>query len=325
MYILESGKRGFDRLDAECLVSLAKRKEDFYSSGESQRTHLKNKCKDYQELGESISIEADSGFETLSSSVADSTACDIDHKNVHEKPLRRSPRNAYAIGRNIDKIFDSENKYYLTHSTSLDAIPNSPNQQVITRSKSLRLSVESNSSKLLTSPNFKRRTPESSNKFETCSTSNILKFDSSLLSDSNTNVNEENACKNSIETNCSEKGTSNNSNNGKGDKELATDKYRTNVKYSYQIHRDIHNLKHIRKHHCENESRIKSTKRHNNRIVYCPGLFQGRERMDILRRLNDMNATHILNNILSVISAEDLGRSLQVGRCSYLRKLELDN
>ena len=64
----EGGKRALDGLDADCLVSLAKRKEHF--CGKIEKDHkgsLKNASN--QELGESVSIsEPDSGFETMCSS-----------------------------------------------------------------------------------------------------------------------------------------------------------------------------------------------------------------------------------------------------------------
>jgi F-box protein 5 len=47
-------------------------------------------------------------------------------------------------------------------------------------------------------------------------------------------------------------------------------------------------------------------------VVYRPGLFEGRERLDLIKRLNDMQTYHILAMVWKHLSAEDLGRVLQV-------------
>ena len=317
-HILENGKRGYDRLDTECLVSSPKRKEDFYSKTQSEEKQGENKSKIIQDLGESISYEADSGFETQSSSISDSVNSEVYHKSILEKPvsLRRSPRHALASERNVDNTLEIDNKSYLTHSSSLDAIPRSPIQYVLTRSKSLRLSDEYNRSKNLKSPTIsKQHMQKSVDVLDEASKSLISKFDSSLLSDRKPSEIEENLYQNfDIQSIKIEKEVDKSSINVIRNEESAKetkirDKYIK--KSSYSVRRDIHSFSSYGKPHY-NESRIRRCKSQSNRIVYCPGLFHGRERMDILRRLNDMNATHIINNILTAISPEDLGRSLQV-------------
>ena len=319
--IPENGKRGYDRLDTECLVSSPKRKEDFYSKTLSKEKQGENKSKIIQEHGESISYEADSGFETQSSSISDSVSSEVNHKSILEKPvsLRRSPRHALASGRNVDNTLEIDNNSYLTHSSSLDAIPRSPIQYVLTRSKSLRLSDESNRSNYLKSPIIsKQHMPEN---LDVLDKSLISKFDSSLLSDRKTSEIEENLYQNfDIQSTKIEKEANRSSINVIHDEESAKETKIRDVnikKSSYSVRRDIHSFSSYGKPHY-NESRTRRCKSQSNRIVYCPGLFHGRERMDILRRLNDMNATHIINNILTAISPEDLGRSLQVSNFTII-------
>ena len=88
---------------------------------------------------------------------------------------------------------------------------------------------------------------------------------------------------------------------------------------SRTVHRDIpygHGLGKYRKQNYENKGNSEKTASFG-RIVYSPGVFHGRERMDMVRRLHDMTATHILDKIWSSLSAEDLGRSLQVSKAEY--------
>ena len=71
-------------------------------------------------------------------------------------------------------------------------------------------------------------------------------------------------------------------------------------------------------------NKLNKEKRSNfGRIVYSPGVFHGRERLDIVRRLYDMSATHILDKIWCCISAEDLGRGLQVSINSISNTTEI--
>lgn len=48
------------------------------------------------------------------------------------------------------------------------------------------------------------------------------------------------------------------------------------------------------------------------RIVYRPGLFEGRETVDIVKRLNDMGTFHILRQIWRYLTEEDLAKVMQV-------------
>ena len=317
---------------------MPKRKEHFYLKIQNNERQAKNKSKYIQELNESIATEADSGFETFCSSTADSTTTDADEKFIHDRPitLRRSPRNASALGRITDSCVDPEGKDLLFHSTSLDALSKSPQPHVLTRSKSLNLSNESFLSKVITSPigkklHSKHRDPVWESDLEKASTCVTSKFDSSLLDSSKRSVNEEYACKHyDTESNDSEKEILVRSSSVLSDKENGKDKKSRASTFkhaSYQVHRDIHTFSHFGKPQHYHESRLRNHKDQNinNRIVYCPGLFHGRERMDILRRLNDMNATHILSSILSGVSAEDLGRALQVSKHNWSRVCLFDS
>jgi len=48
------------------------------------------------------------------------------------------------------------------------------------------------------------------------------------------------------------------------------------------------------------------------RIVFRPGLFEHMEFLDIIKRLNDRGAMHILTNIWRYLSAEEIGKAMQV-------------
>lgn len=48
------------------------------------------------------------------------------------------------------------------------------------------------------------------------------------------------------------------------------------------------------------------------RFVYTPGLFVGREKLDIIKRLNDMGTHHILTQIWKYLSIQDIAKVLQV-------------
>lgn len=73
------------------------------------------------------------------------------------------------------------------------------------------------------------------------------------------------------------------------------------------LERDLYSLRS----HCLIKS-AKNITRNSPRIVYSPGAFAWRDQMDMVRRLNEMGIYHILSIIWSYLSAEDIGRALQV-------------
>ena len=319
-----------DRLDAECLVSLAKRKEHFYASnGKHKHTKNRSKTKDafIRELGENVSTEADSGFDTLCSTTIETSIDDEAPKRrvkIQEKisPPRRSPRNAQ------DKTSPSQHL-----STSLGAIPKATNQ-ILTRSRSLRLSGESSSSsnspkQLNLSPPspVEKKSPHYSPTpldLAKASTSLISKFDSSLLNldakkndilssfrrQSGESTLDVSLCRSSAY------GTSLDADDEESSARTISTISSSSPSWP-MLQRDIpfggfgkRNQRWLRT-KCSLTAKEKGNSS-AGRIVYSPGVFHGRERLDIVRRLNDMNAIHILDGIWSRLPAEDLGRALQV-------------
>ena len=305
-----------DRLGAECLVSLAKRKEHFYNARTAKNTQIQNKRKDVsiQELGESLSNEADSGFETMCSTTADSIISELEPKletRISEKssPLRRSPRNTSHRG-NQEKSPISLPSQQL--STSLGAIPKTTNH-ILTRSRSLRLSGDSYLTKSPQSLKASGQYSPTLNDLRKASTSLISKFDSSLLADKR-----KDSVSFEIDTNYSLDSSSDildrvQEVESKRQTLLPT----TDNPSSHYLHRDLPCSGFGKRHHLINVKDKKERIQHSvGRIVYSPGVFHGRDRLDVVRRLNDMSASHILDKIWARLSAEDLGRALQV---SYLK------
>ena len=322
-----------DRLDAGCLVSLAKRKEHFYASvGNNKQTKNRSKAKDIsiRELGESVSTEADSGFDTLYSTTIESIIEEESAKTrdkIPDKPStppRRSPRHAVTIQTQDDTKPFSPSQHL---STSLDTLSKATNQ-ILTRSRSLRLSGESscsssNSPKLL---NLSLPSPYERNKHShyspapldiaKASTSLINQFDSSLLELEAKKGELHESGESTLDVSVSRSsgiGTSIDADDNNESSAQISSKTKSSLPWP-MLHRDIpfsgcwkRNLRLKR-----SASSIKEREGCVNRIVYSPGVFHGRERLDVVRRLSDMNATHILHQIWSKLSAADLGRALQV-------------
>ena len=57
-----------------------------------------------------------------------------------------------------------------------------------------------------------------------------------------------------------------------------------------------------------------------SRFVYTPGLFVGREKLDIIKRLHDMGTHHILTQIWKYLSVQDVSKVLQVSVISKIVK-----
>ena len=313
---LEPGKRTLERLGTDYLVSLAKRKEQ--ASRDCSKIKIgqnKNKYSSIQEFGESISTEADSGFETLGSITTDSIANDVSGANDYlstveakQSPPRRSPR--FVKEPQIkDDLEQSSPSNHL--SISLNNIQETTNQ-ILTRSRSLRLSGEPS---YLPSSAEKQRGSyhPSSDELEKASTSLISKFNSSLLGNERCSI---------ISTQSDERVTPTSFVDNIADNEnglkiqplkfsaqtaSSESKLFSNQRF---LHRDISTCGYGRHRHVK----TRANKIHANsaRIVYSPGVFHGRERLDIVRRLNDMSASHILDDIWSCLSAQELGRALQV-------------
>jgi hypothetical protein len=326
-----------DGLDPDCLVSLAKRKEDFYAKIETNTLHHKGSSKNTsnQALGESISIsEPDSGFETMcSSTCAESIGINDSDRKIctttgTKISLRRSPRNASLDCTNNT---NSSPHLYQNLSSSPGAIPKSTNQ-VLTRSKSLRLSGDSYFDESPSPPKGKKagRYIPAEHDLAKASTSLISKFDISLIEDRgklNINLQDNGECTKfssfpflpteSEETQKPPEGVlkgrlSKSSHNTIGENK-SKERIPALVEY-HTIHRDIPFGCGFGKRSRQNlGNKVNKEKRGNfGRIVYSPGVFHGRERLDIVRRLNDMSANHILDKIWCSLSAGDLGRGLQV-------------
>ena len=314
---LEPGKRTLERLGTDYLVSLAKRKEQA-SRDCSKIKSGQNKIKysSIQEFGESISTEADSGFETLGSITTDSIANDVSGANDYlstveakQSPPRRSPR--FVKEPHIkDDLEQSSPSNHL--SISLNNIQETTNQ-ILTRSRSLRLSGE---------PYYRPSSAEqqrgsyhpSSDELEKASTSLISKFNSSLLGNERCSI---------ISTQSDERVTPTSFVDNIADNEnglkiqplkfsaqtaSSESKLFSNQRF---LHRDISTCGYGR-HYRHVKTRANKIHANSARIVYSPGVFHGRERLDIVRRLTDMSASHILDDIWSCLSAQELGRALQV-------------
>ena len=298
-------------------MSLAKRKEQASrecSKFKSEQNKIRYSS--IQEFGESLSTEADSGFETLGSITTDSIANDVSGANDYhltveakQSPPRRSPR--FVKEPQIkDDLEQSSPSNHL--SISLSNIQGKTNQ-ILTRSRSLRLSGEPY---YQTSSEEKQRGSyhPSSDELEKASTSLIYKFNSSLLGNERCSI---------ISTQSDERVTPTSFVDDIPDNEnglkLQPLKFSTQTASSESklisnqrfLHRDIstcgygRNYRHVK----TRANKIHAT---SARIIYSPGVFHGRERLDIVRRLNDMSASHILDNIWSCLSAQELGRALQV-------------
>ena len=297
-------------------MSLAKRKEQASREcSKTKRGQNKIKYSSIQEFGESISTEADSGFETLGSITTDSIANDVSGANdypltveVKQSPPRRSPRFVKELQIKDDLEQSSPSNHL---SISLNNIQETTNQ-ILTRSRSLRLSGEPY---YRPSSAEKQRGPyhPSSDELEKASTSLSSKFNSSLLGNERCSI---------ISTQSDERVTPTSFVDNIPDNEnglkvqllkfsaqaaSSESKLFSNQRF---LHRDISTCGYGRHHH---HLKTRANKIHaNSRIVYSPGVFHGRERLDIVRRLNDMSASHILDNIWSCLSAQELGRALQV-------------
>ena len=334
-----------DRLDTDCLVSLAKRKERVYgkSSKSTSRYKTSSTNASIQELGESVSIsEADSGFETLCSTngaeITDTSGLDRNVSTATENklpPLRRSPRNVSKYCSNSSKPSSYSDEHL---SSSFGAIAKSSNH-ILTRSRSLRLSGESYFSESPLTPKGESsgRYIPAQHDIDNASASLISRFDTSLMEDDNkAGINEQHTAK-GTKVSCfsffhNEPESQQNSNDCKIRTRLSIASHSTvsenkskeglspasNLS-SRMVHRDIpygHGHRKYRKQNYENKTKCEKITSFG-RIVYSPGIFHGRERMDMVRRLHDMTATHILDKIWSSLSAEELGRSLQVSKSEY--------
>ena len=240
-------------------------------------------------------------------------------------PLRRSPRHAKTESTKTPSPQSSKSL-----SQSLGAIPKATSQ-ILTRSRSLRLSGESSASSSTNSPaqqnnacplvdrNSSLHYHPAASEAAKASRSLLDKFDSSLLDTSNKD--DQYTPEGSATTTVSLEHSSNFCcNSVDADDELSS--VHTPLALWRWPDRDIPDRRMNRRVRpprsaLTNARCSASGARSGHVIVYSPGVFNGRERLDIVRRLHDMNATHILDSIWSMLSAEDLGRALQVnnGNC----------
>ena len=296
-------------------MSLAKRKEQASREcSKTKRGQNKIKYSSIQEFGESISTEADSGFETLGSITTDSIANDVSGANDYpltaeakQSPPRRSPRFVKEPQIKDDLEQPSPSNHL---SISLNNIQETTNQ-ILTRSRSLRLSGEPY---YRPSPAEKQRgSYNPSDELEKASTSLSSKFNSSLLGNERCSIvstqSDERVTPTSFVDNIpdNENGLKIQPLKFSAQTASSESKLFSNQRF---LHRDISTCGYGRHHH---HLKTRANKIHaTSRIVYSPGVFHGRERLDIVRRLNDMSASHILDNIWSCLSVQELGRALQV-------------
>ena len=213
-------------------------------------------------------------------------------------------------------------------STSLGAIPKATSH-IVTRSKSLRLSGESSSSSSNSPKQLNLSPPSPTNRKNSyyspaalevakASSSLIDKFDSSLL---NLDVKTEDKKRNSghleLEDDTFDVSLCRSNIYGSSvdadDENSSTQTSKPQSPWPW-LQRDIALGSRGKRSRFLRPKSSSNIKNNASRIVYSPGVFNGRERLDIVRRLSDMDATHILDGIWCRLSAEDLGRALQVNK-----------